>query len=115
MADITDPLILKWVREDVRPLSEELAALLLKCTEFADRYDDTIAPLVGDLNVVSTDNVEDGREAEGVSRLTVADLTNFINVTKSIRTLADGTTRQQVALPNVRKIRISVGSGSGVL
>lgn len=89
MADITNPQAIRFVNEQVRPLCERLRALK---AEF-----DALAPIwYGGINTVITnstqDAIADGREAEGVSRLTGADIhgavAQFLGVTPNSEIIA---------------------------
>jgi len=71
MADISNPQAIRFVNEQVRPLCEKLRALK---AEF-----DALSPIwYGGINTVITnstqDAIADGREDEGISRLTGADI-----------------------------------------
>lgn len=75
MADISNPQAIRFVNEQVRPLCERLRALK---AEF-----DALAPVwYGGMNTIigssAQDSIADGREAEGISRLTSNDVTNAV-------------------------------------
>lgn len=74
MAQITDAEAIRFCNEVVRPLCEELRALRVRIVAAQTQW------FLG-LNTVfaaPADTVEDGRAAEGVSRLTAADVTNAV-------------------------------------
>lgn len=74
MAQITDPEAIRFVNEAVRPLCEEARALKIRVNALRTAwYGGLAAVFAGE-----ADTVEDGREAEGVSRLTGADVTNAV-------------------------------------
>jgi hypothetical protein len=99
MADINNPQAIRFVNEQVRPLCEEVRALKAKF--------DALAPLwYGGINALITnsaqDNIEDGREAEGISRLTGADIHNAVG-----QFLAIAPNTEIIAKPCVRSIQVS--------
>jgi hypothetical protein len=75
MADITNAEAIRFVNEQIRPLAESYRGLKA-------RTDAALVTWFGGLNSVVTnsasDPVVDGREAEGVSRLSGADVVNFV-------------------------------------
>lgn len=74
MADVTNPEAIKFCNEVIRPLSEEARALKA-------RVDDATVVWYGGLNTQfpnDTSAVIDNREAEGVSRLTGADINSVM-------------------------------------
>lgn len=99
MAEITNPQAINFVNEQVRPLCEELRALKVKF--------DALAPVwYGGINSLITnsaqDTIEDGRELEGVSRLTGADIHNAVG-----QFLAITPNSESIAKPCVRSIQVS--------
>lgn len=74
MAQITNAAAIKFVNEVVRPLAEEARALSIRLGAMRTAW-------YGGMNTVfanAVDTVEDGRSAEGVSRLTAGDVTNLV-------------------------------------
>jgi len=74
MAQITDPEAIRFVNEVVRPLCEERRAHDVRVNALQTVW-------FGGLNAffsAGTDTVEDGREAEGVSRLTAQQVTDAV-------------------------------------
>lgn len=75
MAQITDPEAIRFCNETVRPLCEEARALAAKVAALTTLW-------YGGINSKfpnsANDTVEDGREGEGVSRLTGADVNNVL-------------------------------------
>ena len=75
MADIDNQEAIRFVNEVVRPKAEQLRALKAE-------IDAAVATWFGGLNSVignsADDNLIDGRESEGVSRLTGADVANLM-------------------------------------
>jgi hypothetical protein len=75
MPDITSPEAIRFTNEIVRPLAESMRALKA-------RADSALVTWFAGLNSVITnsasDPVQDGREAEGVSRLTGADVNSLV-------------------------------------
>jgi hypothetical protein len=68
---MNDPVAIKFVDEVVRPLSETLRSLSHQVADARASWQNGIgAAITADLNAA----VEDGRDAEGVSRLTCNDV-----------------------------------------
>lgn len=96
---ITDPEAIRFANEQVRPIAEQLRALkvrirAMQTSWFAGRnqaFPNTSDPL------------EDGREAEGVSRLTGANVNSLVGI--AIAT-ADEINDEIVSLPCVRPLSV---------
>ncbi|CAN0063983.1 unnamed protein product [Phaeothamnion confervicola] len=74
MAQITDAEAIRFANEVLRPLCEEARALAARCVALSTVW-------FGGINATfagATDTLEDGRAAQGVSRLTGADVTNAV-------------------------------------
>jgi len=67
---ITDPEAIKFVNEYIRPMCETIRYSNARGADFAIKW----AGLSGDFPNDPTDMVEDGREAQGISRLSGADI-----------------------------------------
>jgi hypothetical protein len=105
MADVTNPEAIKFVNEIVRPLAEEARALKYLIDHAASKWfagiDDEIGSSVGDA-------IADGREGQGVSRLTAKDVTDFLGTLNGIRQLMDTTNEFDIVLkPCVRALRVN--------
>ena len=95
---ITDPEAVRFVNEQVRTIAEDLRALKARIRAaqtswFAglnQRFPNT------------TDLVEDGREAQGVSRLTGANVNSLMSVAIGV---GDAINDEIVSLPCVRPLR----------
>lgn len=75
MAQITNPEAIRFVNETIRPLCEDARLLQLKINALSTLWFLGInASFSG-----NADTVEDGRDANGVSRLTGADVTNAVS------------------------------------
>lgn len=85
MADITNPQTIRWVGEVVRPLAETLRAVNVACEQtMAEWYAGINATVPND-----TSDLADGREDEGVSRLTGADINSFLGQVAAIQAVFD--------------------------
>lgn len=98
MPDITNPQALAFVRDRIRPLCEKARALNAE-------IDDMTTAWFAGINVMFPNDsspVQDGREAEGVSRLTGANINsaagNLIDTAATIN-------EQIIALPCVNPLR----------
>ena len=76
MADITNPEAIAFCNEYIRPLAEQVRALKARIDAAGTRWFSGVNVAVG---TSSADQIADGREAEGVSRLTAADVTNLMS------------------------------------
>jgi hypothetical protein len=101
---MNDPQALRFVNEEVRPLAEYYRALLHRVAAAKERYDLVYGTLTADLNA----DVEDGREAEGVSRLTCNDVVSLMNhlVAATNDEAVNTAMRALVAKHTVRPLRI---------
>ena len=104
MAEINDAEAIAFVNNYVRPICEKVRDLKVL-------LDDTTATWFLGVNsnfASGSDTVEDGREAEGVSRLTAADVTNAITQFQALQTVLDGGgVMDVVRKPTVRQIEIT--------
>ena len=74
MSDITNPIAIKFSNEVIRPLAEEMKLLKV-------RADQAMTDWYAGINTLFPNDsspVQDGREAEGISRLTGADVNNLM-------------------------------------
>jgi hypothetical protein len=73
---------------------------------YLDRWFAQISPLVS--GGAAEDEIADGREAEGVSRLTLGDVQNTMALVQTLVTAFDQTGRRDVIRkPTVRPLRLS--------
>lgn len=86
MADITNPEAIKFCNERIRPLAEDMRSLKAE-------VDATLVTWFGGLNTVigssPDDDLQDGREDEGVSRLTGQDIANLVTQLDAYQTQLD--------------------------
>lgn len=85
MADIVDPVVLKFMNEEVRPLCAILQALEARLEAVQARALNQVAPAVqgnapGDL-------VEDGRAPQGIAQYLKSDLVKFNGTISSLLTV----------------------------
>ena len=101
MADITDPQAIKFVNEQVRVLAEKTRQLKVEIDAIEADWFNGINTLIS-----GQENVIDGREAEGVSRLTGSDVVNLMTQLLAIQSILDGSGVEGViAKPCVRPLR----------
>ena len=104
MADITDAEAIRFVNEVIRPTAEKMRGLKAEIDAA------TVAWFAG-LNSAITntaDLLDDGREAEGVSRLTGADVVNLITQMMAYQTqLNAGGVASVISKPCVRTLQVS--------
>ncbi len=103
MPDIVDPLVIRFTNEQIRPYAEILRALASRTAEMRSTYSVQIEPVLTAAGNVSADPVLDGREAEGVSRLTLDAITDIMALADTVDSfLAGAVTNAAVTLPTVR-------------
>ena len=94
MPDITDPLVVKFLDEAVRPLAERLRTFDLLVSDALATYSAQIQPIIQ--GNVAADLIEDGRGPEGVSRVTKGDLTAFGSLLGNLQTVLDAANQRDV-------------------
>ena len=109
MTDITNPVAIKFINEEIRPLAEifrNAIALVddMETAWFGQSLNTIVTNAAGDA-------IADDRDAEGVSRLTGADIHNFIASAIDYRNLMTGVSapgqsdrRQTIDKPTVRPL-----------
>lgn len=114
MADITDPKLIKFANEGVRPIAEQLRLLYLNSEWFLTRWTDEINAIVS--AAAGTDVLVDGREAEGITQLTMTEIQLIRNVVNSFNAWYEGspngaiaTIDRKLAKAQVRTLPTSVG------
>lgn len=87
MAVINDPRVNRFLNESLRPFAEILRDTILEAAELDSLWDRGISELVGNSE---GDTINDGRQNEGISRLTAKDVSDFMDVVTSIIQLSRG-------------------------
>ena len=106
MAEITDAEAIRFVNEQIRPLAEELRNLNAMLKNAKGVW---VGGGLSGLFANAADKVEDGREGQGVSRLTAGDVTALIDELSTIITQFGGPgVMDVIRKPCVR--RMTVGS-----
>lgn len=100
---ITNPQASKFANEQVRPQAERIRALKAEIDAMMVQWFGGMAELIPDS---AQESLEDGREAQGVSRLTGADIRSFIVVAQALQTTLDTAGYAGViSKPTVRPMR----------
>ena len=103
MAEITNPEAVRYANEVVRPLAESVRALKAQ-------IDAATVAWFGGINAhysEGADTLEDGRESEGVSRLTGGDVTDLLTQLIALQTALDaGGVADVISKPCVRPISV---------
>ena len=94
MADITDPLVIKYLGERTRVRAEMIR-------ELKTFIDDDIATYFAQIDGLISGNadgdlIEDNRADQGVSRCVKSDLVNFITVEQDLQTALDVANKMDV-------------------
>lgn len=101
MADITNAEAIRFVNDNIRPMAETVRDLKVQIDETATLWFSGINAAFSR----AADPVADGRDAEGVSRLDAADVTNLMTQLIAIQTTLDGAgVMDVVTKPTVRRV-----------
>ena len=104
MSDITDAEAIKFVNEYIRPMCENIRYMKARGDDFALKWAQVSSDFPND-----SSPVEDGRESEGISRLTGADIQAVAFVFNSLLGNIDATATAVIAKPCVRPLLYSSG------
>jgi hypothetical protein len=100
--DITDARAIKFVNEVVRPTAEKIRALKIELNSINAKWSSEILMLVSNDGSV----IQDGREAEGISRLVGSDINDLMYGVNSIVSTINGLAPQTIEKPCVRPIQV---------
>lgn len=95
--DITNPEAIRFVNLQIRPLCEAMRELKIRMVDMKNTWDNHVGALIPN----DASPLDDGREAEGISRLTGADVNNARNTMAS---LIAGISDAVVGKPCIRTI-----------
>ena len=98
---ITNPEAIRYANEMIRPLSEQLRGVLFQLESLEEAVQRIMPMIPND----ATEIVEDGREAEGISRLTGADVHRLVNLRTAILQLVAPEDKAAVLKACVRPLR----------
>lgn len=76
MADINDPIVIRFLNEAVRPMNERLRRDLRSLSDVLTAYDADVDALLA--SAADDDVLADGRESEGVPLRTVGELRRWL-------------------------------------
>ena len=96
---ITGPEEIKFVNEYIRPMCENIRFMKARGDDFALKWAGISAGFPNDTSVV-----EDGRDAEGISRLTGADINAVAAVFDALLMDIDSSSEAVIAKPCVRPL-----------
>ena len=99
---ITDPEAIAFVNEYIRPMCETLRYMNARGADWATKWTEISSKFPDD-----TSAVEDGREGEGISRLTGADINAVSTVFGTLLTIMDTSAEPAIATPCVRPVLYS--------
>lgn len=104
MADVTNAEAIRFVNEQIRPLSEATRALKARIDACTTAWFAGIGDIIG---TSASDAIQDGREVEGVSRLTAADVVGVLTQMLAIQTqLNQGGVAGVISKPCVNALEI---------
>ena len=98
---VTDPRAIKFVNEEIRPLAELARKFVAKVDNTETSWFAGISALIPN---DAGEAIEDGREVEGVSRLTGADVNSLMSIIIAMRNAQNS---DIIEKPTVRPIEIS--------
>jgi len=78
---ITDPEVIRFINEEVRPLAEQMRAMKIKSAQIVARW---FGNAINSRTPNDSTAVDDGRQTEGASRLTGADVNSLIGQAANI-------------------------------
>ena len=97
---ITDAEAIKFTNDYIRPMCENLRYMTARGSDWSKKWAELSSKFPNDTNEI----VEDGKEAEGISRLTGADINAVATVFGSLLTIMDDTAQTAIAKPCVRPL-----------
>jgi len=104
MADITNPIIVKFSNERIRPLAERVRNLKANIDDAAALWTTEVLPLLA--GNVDGDILDDGRALEGITALTKKDIVDLVAVIGSIKVTLDvAGVMDTVRRPTVRPLK----------
>ena len=98
--DVENPEAIKFVNEQVRPLCELARDLMARVNAMESEWFNGLNTTIG---TSEDDAIADGREEEGVSRLTAADVTTAVANLLAARSAMGASV---IELPCVRPLRV---------
>lgn len=102
---VTDPEAIRFINEEVRPLCEMARA-------FKARVDSMMTSWYAGLNVVVPNDagqaIDDGRDAEGVSRLNGDDVHSAVGILEAMVATPTPYNEQIIELPTVRPLNVTL-------
>ena len=102
MADITDQEAIAFANNYIRPMCETLRYVTVRGEDWAKKWS-TVSSLFPN----DTSELQDGRDAEGISKLTAQDINNVAVVFNALLNLMDESAKTAVAKPCVRPLLAS--------
>lgn len=102
VAQITDTTAIKYLNEEVRPWCESVRALNVEGDAMVVKWYAGMNTTIGN----TADVIEDGRDAEGVSRITGADVHSVMSAVIDLQT-ALAAYDQIISKPTVRPIEVN--------
>lgn len=88
MADITNPLVIVWSDEELRPMAETLTKLNVLLDDMIQAWTASVSPALS--GNAGSDPLIDGRVDQGVTVLTKDDMANFVTQCLTIQTQFNG-------------------------
>lgn len=98
---ITDPEVIRFVNEEVRPIAETLRAVKIKSAAVVSRW---FADGINSRCPNDSSALEDGREIEGVSRLKGSDINSLV---AQLANISSQYNSDIIELPCVRPLSVS--------
>ena len=97
---ITDAEAIKFTNDYIRPMCENLRYMTARGSDWSKKWAELSSKFPDDTKEI----VEDGRESEGISRLTGADINAVATVFGSLLTIMDNTAQTAITKPCVRPL-----------
>jgi hypothetical protein len=99
--ELADAEVVRFLNEEVRPWAERLRALKAEAHSTTVRWQSISGSIMQDTRVI-----EDGRSAEGISRLTGNDVHDLMFVVSTLNSTLTGVADATIEKPTVRPLRV---------
>ncbi len=104
MVTILEPIVTKFLNEELRPMAERVNGLEALLDDLVQAYDGEVKPILN--GYAAPDIIDDGRAAQGVSVLSKNDIVKFMLHATAIRDAIQDADRGELRKPVVRPLSV---------